>query len=107
METIETNRSSMPHITWKEKLSAIPAQVKSTCVTKLGSVKTRAAEVKPMVSARVRSLSSGVQQKLRAKPAMWAGVAAGAGFGLGMMGRLMRHRMHRDVMPTLIIVEAC
>jgi ElaB/YqjD/DUF883 family membrane-anchored ribosome-binding protein len=107
METIETNRSSMPHMTWKDKLTALPAQVKSTCVTKLGSVKTRTAEIKPMVAARARNLSSGVQQQLRAKPAMWAGVAAGAGLGLGIMGRIMRNRMHRDVIPTLIIVEAC
>jgi hypothetical protein len=100
METIETNRSSMPHITWKEKLTALPAQVKSTCVTKLGAVNSK-------VTSRARDLGSGVQQQLRAKPAMWAAVAAGAGFGVGMLGRLMRRRMHRDVIPTLIIVEAC
>lgn len=45
-----------------------------------------------------------LQGQLRANPTKWAGIAAGAGFGLGMIGRIMRHRMNAPL-PHIIIVE--
>jgi hypothetical protein len=43
------------------------------------------------------------KSQLRANPAKWAGIAAGAGFVLGIIGRIMRHRMR--TIPHIIVVE--
>lgn len=44
-----------------------------------------------------------VQQNMRTNTMTWAGIAAGAGFGLGLAGRIMRRRATRT--PHIIIVE--
>jgi len=45
---------------------------------------------------------------LRSNPAKWAGIAAGAGFALGLGGRLLRRRarLHHRVSPQLVIIES-
>ena len=50
-------------------------------------------------------LMNWVQEQLRTKPILWAGVAAGAGFAIGMAGSLIRRR--RRPLPTLLILESC
>ena len=85
----------------------------STCKTKVHSMKSsvsdRVSTVKSSVSDRVSTLRSGMESDMRSNPAKWAGIAAGAGFALGLGGRLLRSRMtSRRMMPELIIIEgAC
>lgn len=43
------------------------------------------------------------KQSMRTNTMIWAGIAAGAGFGLGLAGRLMRRRAART--PHIVIVE--
>lgn len=47
------------------------------------------------------------QASMRTNPMLWAGVAAGAGFGLGLIGRIAqwRHKQHGR-MPDLVIIES-
>jgi hypothetical protein len=47
-----------------------------------------------------------VQQQLRSRPALWAGVATGLGLALGIAGRIIRRRRARP-MPMYVLVEAC
>lgn len=47
------------------------------------------------IKPAVRNAGLTVQRELRAKPAMYAGIAAGIGFALGLAGRIARHRRHR------------
>ncbi|HEX6100652.1 MAG TPA: hypothetical protein VF432_30325 [Thermoanaerobaculia bacterium] len=48
-----------------------------------------------------------VQDSMRTSPMKWAGIAAGTGFALGLMGRIAQARNKRKhAMPTLVIVEA-
>jgi ElaB/YqjD/DUF883 family membrane-anchored ribosome-binding protein len=54
----------------------------------------------------VHSGVSKIQSSMRTNPAKWAGIAAGSGFVLGMLGRLIHARNeHRRHMPQLVIVE--
>ena len=46
-----------------------------------------------------------IKSELRSNPGKWAGIAAGAGFTLGLIGRRLRHRARRNL-PDLIIIEA-
>jgi ElaB/YqjD/DUF883 family membrane-anchored ribosome-binding protein len=47
-----------------------------------------------------------VQSSMRNSPAKWAGIAAGSGFILGMLGRIIHSRkeQHRH-MPQLVVIE--
>jgi hypothetical protein len=47
-----------------------------------------------------------IQSSMRTSPAKWAGIAAGSGFALGMLGRLIQARNeHRRHLPQLVIIE--
>jgi len=89
--------------TWKEKLSSVPAVVKS-----------RVAGVKPLMNSKLETVRSTMQRSstqlsdsLRSKTAMWAGIATASGVGLGLLGRFAMHRAHhRTRMPAVVIIEA-
>lgn len=75
---------------WKTKLSALPKQ-------QLERVRPRLMEMKSKVNGQ-----------LHAKPALFAGIAAGLGLALGITGRIARHRRAMKHMPTLVVIEgAC
>jgi hypothetical protein len=46
---------------------------------------------------------------MRVNPMKWAGIAAGAGFGLGLIGRILHKRSHHrhHLPPQLVIIDAC
>ncbi len=44
-----------------------------------------------------------LQSQVKANPKRWAGIAVGAGLGLGIIGRIMRHRARS--LPHLIVIE--
>lgn len=47
-----------------------------------------------------------MQSSMRTSPAKWAGIAAGSGFVLGMLGRLIHARNeHHRHMPQLVVIE--
>lgn len=49
----------------------------------------------------------GTQTSMRNNPMLWAGIAAGSGFAIGMLGRLLDARKsHRRMTPDLIIIDA-
>ena len=58
------------------------------------------------IKPAIRKNQMKLQQQLRNRPAMWAGIAAGVGFALGLAGRIARHRRLRREME-MVILEAC
>ena len=64
---------------------------------------TRSTSMRDMMMAK----TSGMQRDMRSNPAKWAGIMTGAGIGLGLVGRYLRHRMKRNRVPRLVIIEAC
>lgn len=48
-----------------------------------------------------------MQSSMRVNPMLWAGVAAGTGFGLGLIGRIAQwRRKQQSMQPTLVVIEA-
>src|SRR3954453_2203888 len=88
--------------TWKEKLAAIPGNIKSRSVAKVNDARVAVASVKP----RVTAMTMKANDTLRGNPAKWAGIAAGAGLGVGLLGRFLHHRAHHRHMPAVVIIEA-
>lgn len=47
-----------------------------------------------------------MQSSMRTSPAKWAGIAAGSGFVLGLIGRMLHARNeHHRHMPHLVVIE--
>ena len=57
------------------------------------------------VKSRGTQSFDSMKRGIRSNPTKWAGIAAGAGFGLGLIGRIMRHRAGHDSIPHIVIVE--
>ena len=55
---------------------------------------------------KLDDLKSQVQTSMQTSPMKWAGVAAGVGLSLGLIGRLMQRRASRN-RPELIVIESC
>lgn len=89
--------------TWKEKLAAMPRNIKSRGVAKVNDARVAMASVKP----RLNAMRMKANDSLRGNPAKWAGIAAGAGLGIGLIGRFLQHRSQERHVPTLVIIEAC
>jgi ElaB/YqjD/DUF883 family membrane-anchored ribosome-binding protein len=88
--------------TWKEKLAAVPRNLKSRGLAKANDARVAMASVKP----RVTALTMKANDSMRGNPAKWAGIAAGAGLGIGLIGRFLHHRAQHRHMPAVIIIEA-
>ena len=92
METLNPSSSDLP-APWRSKLSALSPRVM---------------EMKSKVSAGASGVATKVNGTLHAKPALFAGIAAGLGFALGLSGRIARRRRRamREI-PAFVVVEAC
>ena len=48
-----------------------------------------------------------VQTSMKTRPMLWAGIAAGSGFALGLLGRFIHWRNYRRrATPDLVILDA-
>ncbi len=59
------------------------------------------------MKSRGSQLMGTMQRGMRTHTTMLAGIAAGAGFGLGLWGRIMRRRHARGGIPHIVIIEGC
>ncbi|MDQ3281259.1 MAG: hypothetical protein M3Q69_07580 [Acidobacteriota bacterium] len=60
---------------------------------------------------RVRTGWSDMQTDMKVNPMKWAGIAAGSGFAIGLLGRIVHwrnkhHEKHMRSMPQLVIIES-
>ena len=82
--------------------------LKSSSSAPSASWKSRVADVKSKAVLNARGVAGKVNTQLRAKPALFAGIAAGLGLALGLTGRIARHRRAMKRIPTLLVIEgAC
>lgn len=84
--------------------------LKSRSLSKVHDVQRVVGDRTALIKSSARTgVTSGVtrmQSSMRNSPAKWAGIAAGSGFVLGMLGRLISSRNeHRRHMPQLVVIE--
>ena len=107
--------SGMTHSGWREKLDTMKSRSLSTLTSARSTVMSRVTAAKPVAQRGVDTVRSGirgsmmkVQNNLRMNPAKWAGIAMGAGFTAGLLGRIKLHRsLHRSMPEVLVISAAC
>jgi len=79
-------------------------------------LKSQAVNVKANVTRSVSRMKSNMnhtattklgdmQSSMRSNPMKWAGIAAGTGFGLGLISRVMHWRNKHHPSPTLVVIE--
>lgn len=70
------------------------------------NVQQSVSTAKSSVRAGVSNGVTRVQRSMRSNPTKWAGIAAGSGFALGLLGRFIqsRNERHRH-MPQLVVIE--
>lgn len=70
------------------------------------AAKTALVRTKSNMRDGAKSQVTRMEGSMRMSPMLWAGVAAGAGFGLGLIGRIAQWRSkQRHHMPELVIIE--
>ena len=71
------------------------------------SVKDQLRTTRSAVSDGAKTQVTRVNESMRTKPMLWAGIAAGAGFSLGLVGRIAQWRSKQQQgMPDLVIIES-
>jgi hypothetical protein len=85
--------------TMKSNVSRSVALVKSNVSRSVDTAKT---SLRDGTTTRYAN----VQTSMRTSPMKWAGIAAGSGFALGLLGRIVHWRnKHQHAMPSLIVIE--
>lgn len=105
---MDTTRDVLPSGAEVESAAFHP-DVRSRIRGELDGVKRSLAHAKSSMRDGARSQVTKVQSSMKNSPMLWAGIAAGTGFGLGLIGRFIHWRNdHRRHMPQLVIIEhAC
>ena len=81
--------------------------LKSRGLTKVHDIQRVVADRRTSLQTGAKSQVTKVQGSMRTSPMLWAGIAAGTGFALGLAGRIAQARNKRKhAIPTLVIVEA-
>jgi hypothetical protein len=81
--------------------------LKSLAKGKVHDVQRNVSDCRVAVRHGAQTGVAKVQSSMRTKPMLWAGLAAGTGFGLGLIGRVAHWRhQQRRAMPDIVIIEA-
>ncbi|HEX7809842.1 MAG TPA: hypothetical protein VF608_13995 [Thermoanaerobaculia bacterium] len=84
--------------------------LKSQSLSKVEQVKSNVTRSVAVMKSNVRDQTSArmsdLEASMRSSPMKWAGIAAGTGFGLGLIGRFVHWRnKSQRMMPSLVVIE--
>lgn len=81
--------------------------LKSRGMATVHDVQQKIGQRSAMVKTNVNGQMTKVQDSMKTSPMLWAGIAAGSGFALGLIGRFVHWRnYHRRMTPDLVIIDA-
>ena len=111
-EEVESAFSSVPveDVTpaWKSRVNSLTA----SSVEQVAALRTRMRDLVPAVKQRVTSVRAQTSTRaaetgahMRNHVSMWTGIAAGAGLGIAVVGRMLMHRSKHRMSPQLVIIE--
>ena len=95
-------------VTWPERsgMRGKLDSIKSRGLSKVHDIQRVATDRSLAVRDGAKAQVTKVNDSMKTNPMMWAGIAAGAGFGLGLIGRVAHWRSRqRNRMPDLVIIE--
>jgi len=82
--------------------------LKSRSLSKVHDVQNSLERRRTAVQKGAEQKIANVQESMRTNPMKWAGIAAGTGLALGLIGRFAGARSKRHArMPDLVIIETC
>ncbi|MFL6245910.1 MAG: hypothetical protein ACJ74H_07800 [Thermoanaerobaculia bacterium] len=96
---------------------AVPSGGRASIMRRLDDLKSRTSIIRSNVQRSVINAKSNartgisssmtkVQSSMRNSPAKWAAIAAGSGFAVGILGRILHARNeHHRHMPQLVVIE--
>lgn len=98
---VEPRRTGM-----RERLGAL----RSRGVARVHDVQHRLGErgvaIRQTLSSTLASKQSQVSSSMSNNPMKWAGIAAGSGFIVGMIGRYVQHRNKRRPTLDIVVIDA-
>lgn len=81
--------------------------MKSDLATRAQGLRRSVAETRVAIRDGAETRVAGMQTSMRSNPMMWAAVAAGTGFAVGLIARVAQsRRRQRHPIPEIIIIEA-
>ncbi|HEX7708949.1 MAG TPA: hypothetical protein VF701_21005 [Thermoanaerobaculia bacterium] len=81
-------------------------EVKSKVLMRVHDVQRKLGDKTSSLRGQARYRMTRLQNSMRTSPAKWAGVAAGAGLALGLIGRFADARRRYRPVAELVIIEA-
>ena len=80
--------------------------IKTRGLAKIHDVQHNLSDRGVMVKRNLVAKQSQVQSSMASNPMKWAGIAAGSGFAIGMLGRFVHWRNKRRPALDIVVIDA-
>ena len=107
VESLERSGMRAKLDAWKSTGSTKLHDMQRTLSHRTSDMKSSLQHAMTSVKSNVNTQMTRTQDSMRTNPMKWAGIAAGSGFAIGMIGRIVHWRnKHQRHMPDLVIIQS-